>query len=186
VRNLLGWGAPAFAERIHIGASLLGGLAAGKFVLFVSYLPCGLVLPIWPFFLLLLEELGLQHQRLTAHPIFQAAIFAHLCEMFVGVALLPPAPGRKGAAQRPSGGGKRAELRLHLSLLLAVLGRKGVAQRPSGGGKRAELWLHLSHLPELSCASRSSLISSSLNWSSFGSVSAAKPPCAAAPPSLWL
>jgi hypothetical protein len=32
-----------------------------------------------------------------------------------GVALLLPAPGRKGVAQRPSGDGKRAKLRLHLS-----------------------------------------------------------------------
>jgi hypothetical protein len=197
VRNLLGWGAPAFAGRIRAGASLLGGLAAGEFVLFVSYLPCVLVLPIWPFFLLLLEELGLQHQRLTAHPILQAAIFAHLCEMFVGVALLLLAFGRKGAVQRPSGGGKRAELRLHLSLLPVVLGRKGVAQRPSGGRKRAELRLHLSHLPELSCASRGNLVGSSLNftstsryasmnWSSSSSISTTRPPCAAAPPSLWL
>jgi hypothetical protein len=69
VRNLLGWGAPAFAGRIRADASLLGELAAGLFVLFVSYLSCGLVLPISPFFLLLLEELGLQHQCLTAHSI---------------------------------------------------------------------------------------------------------------------
>jgi hypothetical protein len=55
-------------------------------VLFVSYLSCGLALPISPFFLLLLEELGLQLQHLTPHSILQAAIFAHLCEMFVGVA----------------------------------------------------------------------------------------------------
>jgi hypothetical protein len=60
VCNLLGWSAPAFAERIHVGATPLGGLAAGEFVLFVSYLSCGLALPISPFFLLLLEELGLQ------------------------------------------------------------------------------------------------------------------------------
>jgi hypothetical protein len=58
VHNLLGWGAPAFAGRIHVGASPLGDLAAGEFVLFVSYLSCGLTLPISPFFLLLLEELG--------------------------------------------------------------------------------------------------------------------------------
>jgi hypothetical protein len=76
VRNLLGWGAPAFTGRIH----------AGEFVLFVSYLSCRLALPISPFFLLLLEELGLQLQHLTPHSIFQAAIFAHLCKMFVGVA----------------------------------------------------------------------------------------------------
>ena len=38
----------------------LGDLAAEEFVLFVSYLSCGLVLPISPFFMLLLEDLGLQ------------------------------------------------------------------------------------------------------------------------------
>jgi hypothetical protein len=74
VRNLLGWSAPAFAERIRAGATPLGDLA------------CGLALPISPFFLLLLEEFGLQLQHLTPHSILQAAIFAHLCEMFVGVA----------------------------------------------------------------------------------------------------
>jgi hypothetical protein len=95
-------GAPAFVGRIRAGASSLGDLAAEDFVLFVSYLSCGLALPISPFFLLLLEELGLQLQHLMPHSIVQAAIFAHLCEMFVGVALLPPAHGRKGVAQRPS------------------------------------------------------------------------------------
>jgi hypothetical protein len=86
VHNLLGWGAPAFAGSIHAGATPLGDLAAGEFVLFVSYLSYGLALPISPFFLLILEELGLQLQHLTPHSILQAAIFAHLCEMFVGVA----------------------------------------------------------------------------------------------------
>jgi hypothetical protein len=64
----------------------LGDLAAGEFVLFVSYLSCGLALPISPFFMLLLEDLGLQLQHLTPHSILQVSIFAHLCEMFVGVA----------------------------------------------------------------------------------------------------
>jgi hypothetical protein len=41
---------------------------AGEFVLFVSYLSCGLALPISPFFMLLLEELGLQLQHLTPTP----------------------------------------------------------------------------------------------------------------------
>jgi hypothetical protein len=86
VRHLLGWSAPAFAGRIHAGATPLGDLAAGEFMMFVSYLSCGLALLISPFFLLLLEELGLQLQRLTPHSILQAAIFVHHCEMFVGVA----------------------------------------------------------------------------------------------------
>jgi hypothetical protein len=76
----------AHARRIWAGTTPLGDLAAGEFVLFVSYLSCGLALPISPFFMLLLEELGLQLQHLTPHSILQAAIFAHLCEMFVGVA----------------------------------------------------------------------------------------------------
>jgi hypothetical protein len=86
VRNLLGWGALAFAGRIHAGTSPLGDLTAAEFVLFVSYISSGLALPILPFFLLLLEELGLQLQHLMPHSILQAAIFAHLCEIFMGVA----------------------------------------------------------------------------------------------------
>jgi hypothetical protein len=86
VRHLLGWGTPAFAGRIRAGTTPLGDLAAGEFVLFVSYLFCGLALPISPFFQLLLEEFGLQLQHLTPHSILPMAIFVHFCEMFVGVA----------------------------------------------------------------------------------------------------
>jgi hypothetical protein len=86
VRRLLGWSAPAHAWRIRADTTPLSDLAAGEFVLYVSYLSCGLALPISPFFMLLLEDLGLQLQHLTPHSILQAAIFAHLCEMFVGVA----------------------------------------------------------------------------------------------------
>jgi hypothetical protein len=39
VRNLLGWGAPAFARRIRAGASHHDDLAAGEFVLSVSEAP---------------------------------------------------------------------------------------------------------------------------------------------------
>jgi hypothetical protein len=59
VRRLLGWSAPAHSWRIRAGANPLGDLAAGEFVLFVSYLSCGLALPISPFFMLLLEDFGL-------------------------------------------------------------------------------------------------------------------------------
>jgi hypothetical protein len=114
VRNLLGWGALAFAGRICVGASPLGDLAAGEFVLFVSNLARGLVLPISSFFMLLLEELDPQPQHFTPRFILQVVIIAYLYEMSVGATLLPLAYGRKGVAQRPSGGEKRAELRLHL------------------------------------------------------------------------
>jgi hypothetical protein len=68
VRNLLGWGAPALARRIRAGAVPLGDLAVGEFVLFTSYISCGLALPISPFFLMLLEEFDLQLQHLTPTP----------------------------------------------------------------------------------------------------------------------
>jgi hypothetical protein len=47
------------AGRIRAGAVPLGDLAIGEFVLFVSYISCGLALSISPFFLLMLEEFGL-------------------------------------------------------------------------------------------------------------------------------
>jgi hypothetical protein len=71
VRDLLGWSAPGLARRIRVGAVPLGDLAAGEFVLFTSYISCGLALPISPFFLLLLEEFGLQLQHLMPHSILQ-------------------------------------------------------------------------------------------------------------------
>jgi hypothetical protein len=89
VRNLLGWGVPAFAEKIHVGASLHGDLTAGEFVLFVSNLPSGLALPISSFFVSLLEELGLQPQHFMPCFILQVAIIAYLCKVFVGATLLP-------------------------------------------------------------------------------------------------
>jgi hypothetical protein len=60
VRGLLGWSAPGLTGRIRAGAAPLGDLVVVEFVLFVSYISCGLALPISPFFLLLLEEFGLQ------------------------------------------------------------------------------------------------------------------------------
>jgi hypothetical protein len=101
VRNLLRWGALAFAGRICVGASPHDDLTAGEFVLFVSNLPSGLALPISSFFVLLLEELGLQPQHFTPCFIVQAAIIAYLCKMSVGVTLLPASSSsirRKGCS----------------------------------------------------------------------------------------
>jgi hypothetical protein len=71
VCGLLGWSTPGLAGRIRVGAAPLGDLAAGEFVLFTSYISCGLALPISPFFLLLLEEFGLQLQHLIPHSILR-------------------------------------------------------------------------------------------------------------------
>jgi hypothetical protein len=101
VRNLLGWGVPAFAGKIRVGASPHGDLTAGEFVLFVSNLPSGLALPISSFFMLLLEELGLQPQHFRPCFILQAAIIANLCKMSVGAMLLPASSSsirRKGCS----------------------------------------------------------------------------------------
>jgi hypothetical protein len=84
VHGLLGWSVPELTGRIRAGADPLGDLAAGEFVLFTFYISYGLALPISPFFLLLLEEFGLQLQHLTPYSILQAAIFVHLSEMFIG------------------------------------------------------------------------------------------------------
>jgi hypothetical protein len=85
VRRLLGWSAPAQAGKVRAGKIPLRDLAVGEFVLFNSYIMCGLVPPISSFFLLLLEEFGLQLHHLTPHSILLVAVFAHFMEMFVGV-----------------------------------------------------------------------------------------------------
>jgi hypothetical protein len=87
VRRLLGWTTPEFSRKIRAGSSSLNDLVAGEFVLFNSYITCGLAPPISSSFLLLLEEFGLQLQHLTPHSVLLVAIFAHFMEMFVGVRL---------------------------------------------------------------------------------------------------
>jgi hypothetical protein len=63
VCGLLGWSALGLA-----GATPPGDLAAREFMLFISYISCGLALPISTFFLLLLEEFGLQRSTLRPTP----------------------------------------------------------------------------------------------------------------------
>jgi hypothetical protein len=85
VRHLVGWTSPANAKKIRVGKIPLRDLAAGEFILFNSYAMCGLVPPFSSFFLLLLEEFGLQLHHLTPHSILLVAVFAHFMEMFMGV-----------------------------------------------------------------------------------------------------
>jgi len=85
VRRLLGWSPRETAWGIRAGSVPLRDLRTGEFVLFVSHISTGVELPISSFFLLLLEDFGLQLQHLTPHSILLTSIFVHLCEMFVGV-----------------------------------------------------------------------------------------------------
>src|SRR6185437_8458323 len=85
VHRLLGWSPQETAWGIRAGSVLLGDLHAGEFVMFISHISSGLGLPISSFYLLLLEDFGLQLQHLTPHSILLAAILMHLCEMFMGV-----------------------------------------------------------------------------------------------------
>ena len=110
MRRLLGWSAQETAWGIRVGSLPLDNLCAREFVLFISHISTSLGLPISSFFLLLLEDFGLQHQHLTPHSILLTAIFVHLCEKFVGgAALRPPLPpllhlGEVREGQRRSGG----------------------------------------------------------------------------------
>jgi hypothetical protein len=85
VRCLLGWTTPEHARKIQACSSSLNDLVVREFILFNAYITCGLAPPISSFFLLLLEEFGLQLQHLTPHSVLLVAIFAHFMEMFVGV-----------------------------------------------------------------------------------------------------
>ncbi|KAJ1292143.1 hypothetical protein BS78_02G369300 [Paspalum vaginatum] len=85
VRRLLGWTDTERRDNVRTGSLPHRNLQLGEFILFVPYLYCGLGIPISSFFMLVLEAFGLQLQHLTPHSILHAAIFAHFCEMFVGV-----------------------------------------------------------------------------------------------------
>jgi hypothetical protein len=115
VRNLLGWGAPAFAERICVGASPHGDLTTGEFVLFVSNLPSGLALAIPSFFVLLLESLASNLSTSRPASSFRRPSSPTSARCPWGrhfFPLLPPAFGGNDVHQ-PYEGGQWAELRLH-------------------------------------------------------------------------
>jgi hypothetical protein len=69
---------------VKSGAASLANMRPGDFIFFAAYALAGLVLPLSSF-LTLLEYYGLQLQHLSLNSIALVAIFAHLCEMYVGV-----------------------------------------------------------------------------------------------------
>ena len=58
----------------------------GWIILFTSFAAAGLVPPFSTFFLQVLETYGIQLVHLSPNSVVVLAVFAHLCEMFVGVA----------------------------------------------------------------------------------------------------
>jgi branched-subunit amino acid ABC-type transport system permease component len=83
VRRLLGWQATEYDGRIRYGTVPLTNLQHGKIMLFTSYTLVGLTLLTSSFFLMLLENYGLQLHHLMPHSLTLVAIFVHLCEMYV-------------------------------------------------------------------------------------------------------
>jgi hypothetical protein len=83
VRRLLGWQATEYDGRIRYGTVPLANLQHGKIMLFTSYTLVGLTLLTSSFFLMLLENYGLQLHHLMPHSLTLVAIFVHLCEMYV-------------------------------------------------------------------------------------------------------
>lgn len=84
VRRAMGWFGAESLDAIRVG-SIPFALQPGEMVLFTTYIHSGLGLPVSSFFLMLLEDYGIQLQHLTPYSILLAAVFVHLCEMFVGV-----------------------------------------------------------------------------------------------------
>ena len=57
----------------------------GRIVIFVSFVAAGLVLPFSTFLLQVLYTFGVQLAHLSPNSVVILSIFAHFCEMFVGV-----------------------------------------------------------------------------------------------------
>jgi hypothetical protein len=82
MRKAIGWQSPGYDSKMRRG--MLSLSQPGDFIYFSVYALAGLVSP-FSSFLVLLEHYGLQLQHLSLHSITLVVIFAHFCEMFVGV-----------------------------------------------------------------------------------------------------
>jgi hypothetical protein len=83
LRKAIEWQSSGYDSKMWHG--MLSLTQPGDFVYFLAYALAGLMPPFSSFFLILLEHYGLQLQHLSPHSIMLVAIFAHFCEMFVGV-----------------------------------------------------------------------------------------------------
>jgi hypothetical protein len=85
LRRVLGWQSPGYDSRVRCSAFPLTNLQPGEIVFFSCYAVAGLVLPMYPFLLSLLEFYGLQLHHLSPHSLILVAIFVHFYEVFICV-----------------------------------------------------------------------------------------------------
>jgi hypothetical protein len=83
LRKAIGWQSPGYDSMMRRG--MLSLAQPGDFVYFSVYALVKLMSPFSSFSLVLLEHYGLQLQHLSPHYVTLVAIFAHFCEMIVGV-----------------------------------------------------------------------------------------------------
>jgi hypothetical protein len=83
LRKAIGWQSPGYDSKMQRG--MLSLTHPNDFVYFSAYVLAGLVPSLSSFFLVLLEHYELQLQHLSLHSITLVVIFAHFCEMFMGV-----------------------------------------------------------------------------------------------------
>jgi hypothetical protein len=83
LRKAIGWQSLGYDLKMRHG--MLSLAQPGNFIYFSTYALAGLMPPLSSFFLVLLEHYGLQLQHLSLHSITLMMIFAHFCEMFMGV-----------------------------------------------------------------------------------------------------
>nr|AAM01027.1 unknown protein [Oryza sativa Japonica Group] len=72
-------------EMVALGEGRPAPRYPGRSVFFLSFAMAGLVPPFSSFFMDVLEHYDLQMAHLTPNAVMTLAIFAHLCEMFIGV-----------------------------------------------------------------------------------------------------
>jgi hypothetical protein len=70
---------------LHTGIAYPSPRDFGEVIIFLPFLMAGLVPPFSPFFVEVLEAYAIHMVHLVANAVITLALFAHACEMFIGV-----------------------------------------------------------------------------------------------------
>jgi hypothetical protein len=85
VRRMIDWQSVGYDGWMRCYMVPFNNLRSGVFVFFACYTVAGLVPPVSPFLLTLLEFYGLQLQHMLLHSLILVVIFVHFYKMFVCV-----------------------------------------------------------------------------------------------------